>query len=66
MAEIIISIDGTGSAPVIDVKGAKGKQCLALTKPFEDALGGTKIEVKSKPEMLEVATGGKETLKASL
>lgn len=37
--EVVIDAEGGVS---MDVKGAKGKECLALTKMLEDAIGKTK------------------------
>lgn len=46
--ELEITIDPTGAVSV-DVGGAVGKQCVDLTKPFEELLG-TVEERTLKPE----------------
>ncbi len=38
MQEIEVTIDSEGKVSV-HVKGVKGKECLELTKPLEEALG---------------------------
>ena len=48
MPELEIVIDEQGNVQ-IDVKGAKGKQCLDLTKDIEQMLGVV-LERKKKPE----------------
>jgi hypothetical protein len=61
MQEIEVAIDPEGKV-MLKVKGAKGKMCLELTKPLEDALGA---EVESRSYTSEyyesVKTGQKNT-----
>ncbi|EAZ90046.1 DUF2997 domain-containing protein [Crocosphaera chwakensis] len=38
-SEIIINVDANGNF-TIEVKGSSGGNCLSLTKPLEEALGG--------------------------
>lgn len=47
--EIIVDFDKDGN-PSLDVKGAKGKECLALTQDIEEALGAV-VSREEKPEM---------------
>lgn len=45
---ITITVDQSGNF-TLEVDGAKGKDCLALTQPLEEALGGVEKR-KFKPE----------------
>lgn len=52
--KIIITFDEVGN-PTIEVQGVKGKKCLELTKPLEDALGVVQSRQK-KPEFYQRVT----------
>lgn len=45
--DVVIGPDGVVH---IEVSGAKGKKCLAITKDLEEALGGQVAERRMKPE----------------
>lgn len=49
--ELEITIDANGKVS-IKVAGAKGGQCLAITKPIEEALGEVKLR-EMTPEYYE-------------
>ena len=51
MTEIHIMIDAQGNA-VIDVLGAKGKQCATLVKPLVESIGEIVTE-KKKPSFYQ-------------
>lgn len=52
MHEIEITINKDGQVEV-QVRGVKGKACLDITKPIEDALGGSVVLREMTPEALE-------------
>jgi hypothetical protein len=61
-AEIHLTFDANDE-PVIEVKGAKGKTCKALTAELERALGSVK-ETSLKPEYRQVETKSTQRVKA--
>jgi hypothetical protein len=52
LQEIEVTIDQNGQVQV-RVRGAKGDQCLDLTRGLEEALGGEVILREMTPEALE-------------
>ena len=49
---IDIYIDKTGQVR-LEVRGAKGRKCLDLTKDLEDSLGGNVMSREMTPEAME-------------
>ncbi len=52
LEEIDVTIDSDGRVH-IEVHGAKGNECLDLTRPLEEALGGQVEERRMTPEAYE-------------
>lgn len=52
LEEVEITINKNGEVE-IHVRGAKGKECLALTADLEESLGGVVISREWTPEALE-------------
>lgn len=52
MAKQIIVTIGPDGATKVEASGAVGRECLGLTKPYEDALGRSTKSVK-KPEFAQ-------------
>ncbi len=52
LEEIDVTIDSDGRVH-IEVRGARGSECLDLTRPLEEALGGQVEERRMTPEAYE-------------
>ncbi len=52
LEEIDVTIDADGRVH-IEVRGAKGGECLDLTRPLEEGLGGQVEERRMTPEAYE-------------
>ncbi|HEY3424653.1 MAG TPA: DUF2997 domain-containing protein [Negativicutes bacterium] len=59
MQELEFTVDADGKV-TIQVKGAKGSQCLEISKPFEEALGEVEKRTHT-PEFYEKATDKQQT-----
>ena len=66
MKELILKVNEDGSCE-IEVKGAKGKECMQITKEIEEAMGVV-ADRKYKPEFNLVTTdsfGNSQNISAS-
>lgn len=57
---IIVEIDEDGNA-TIEVRGVKGRRCLALTKELEDALGTMISQTKTRDYYEQERTAVRQT-----
>ena len=60
LQEIDVFIDEDGKA-LIEVRGAKGKVCLELTRNLEEALGGQILRREMTPEADETVQENTQT-----
>jgi hypothetical protein len=60
MAMITIDLTPNGAPPKVEANGISGRGCSALTRIFEQALGGETVEDLKKPEYHDEQQAGQD------